>query len=353
MKDKAVAALSPSGARHFEGAWGSACCRSPTTMPAISGRRAFCRRSRRRRRAGSSLLGPAWIARRRRRGRDRTVRRPARRARGDRCGAVGRARLCGRGAAGRQPAEGRRAGLQLPPGYVAAVAGGARCSRSYAAGGDACRARVSRRRRHGTIDFYGVIGRGGRGRERIERMIVDEGDLARHSRVIARRRPTVDLLVVYLHNHHWPADWMQPPSWMRDVAQATACGRRRCIPEPRRARVQGIELHRAASRPPMGSATSSSTRSNTKVRRPRRCGGRALMTFRFERAAARGAGGRGGLARRSRDNTARPDQGTAMRPDYGRGPEASAYLERWIERGMLPAEAWRVADGTARLLLKE
>ena len=68
----------------------------------------------------------------------------------------------------------------------------------------------------GTVDFFGVPVEPAEGA--CERWIVDEADLAVHEAAVGRAAAECDLVVVYLHNHHWPADWMVPPGWMREVA---------------------------------------------------------------------------------------------------------------------------------------
>ena len=133
---------------------------------------------------------------------------------------------------------------------------------------------------------------------------------------------------------------------MREVAREFArCGRRR-VPQPRGAGAAG---HRALDGKPAayGLGNFIFHSQNTKVRSFEEVWRSALMTFRFERrrlAALEVAAVALGAPDRHDDPASERDA-----PRLWTGPAASAYLQRWIERGFVPGPRWHIADGVARL----
>lgn len=236
--------------------------------------------------------------------------------------------------------------LALPPGLFQAVAGALDASGQTQRVATRSAVGFQQAPPAGAFDLYGVIVEEGDGSRAYERMIVDAGDLARHSSVIAAAAAEVDLLVVYLHNHHWPADWMKPPSWMRDVARQLLAAGGDVFLSHGAPVLQGIELH-GGKPAAYGLGNFIFHSGNTKVRGFEEVWRSALMSFQFEgRRLAALEVAAVSLGDAAQHHEAGSDRSA---PRLWRGPAASAYLERWIERGMLPAEAWRVADGCARL----
>lgn len=48
---------------------------------------------------------------------------------------------------------------------------------------------------------------------------VDEGDIMRNLRAIAAAAEKGDLVIAYLHHHHWASDWYQVPEWVGGIAK--------------------------------------------------------------------------------------------------------------------------------------
>jgi poly-gamma-glutamate capsule biosynthesis protein CapA/YwtB (metallophosphatase superfamily) len=48
---------------------------------------------------------------------------------------------------------------------------------------------------------------------------VDETDISRNLAAIAAAAEQGDLVIAYLHHHHWASDWYQVPEWVGDVAK--------------------------------------------------------------------------------------------------------------------------------------
>jgi len=70
------------------------------------------------------------------------------------------------------------------------------------------------------IDVYGTIFMRATDWER--RVEVDEGDALGHLDVIRKAAKRGDLVIAYLHHHHWAPNWQDAPSWVQGFA-------RRCI----------------------------------------------------------------------------------------------------------------------------
>ncbi|HAA92428.1 MAG TPA: capsule biosynthesis protein CapA [Rhodospirillaceae bacterium] len=68
------------------------------------------------------------------------------------------------------------------------------------------------------VDFYGVRLAEGDGHHL--RGVIDEDDLARIEASIEKARAAADFVVVYLHHHHWEAEWEDVPDWHRRFAHA-------------------------------------------------------------------------------------------------------------------------------------
>ena len=77
--------------------------------------------------------------------------------------------------------------------------------------------------RHGgisedNVDFFGV--RFAEGDEHKLRGTMDADDLARIENSIHDAQKDADFVVVYLHHHHWEANWENVPAWHQDFAHA-------------------------------------------------------------------------------------------------------------------------------------
>lgn len=197
----------------------------------------------------------------------------------------------------------------------------------------------------GTVDFFGTIIEPGSVAN--EQMTVDEADLARHERVIAHAAANTDLLVVYLHNHHWPADMMRPPEWMRDVARRLLEAGGDLFLSHGAPVLQEIEL--VDGKPAAyGLGNFIFHSSNRKVRAAAEVWRSGLASFRFKgrRLAAIEV-----QAIALGDPAQHDDlDGDRDAPRLWRGPAASAYLESWAARAKPPVAPWRIDDGTARLV---
>ena len=68
------------------------------------------------------------------------------------------------------------------------------------------------------VDFYGV--RMAKGDEHKLRGVMDPDDLTRITGSIEDAKKESDFVVVYLHHHHWEAEWADVPDWHRDFAHA-------------------------------------------------------------------------------------------------------------------------------------
>lgn len=197
----------------------------------------------------------------------------------------------------------------------------------------------------GALDFFGTIVEPGAAAK--ELMVVDEADLARHERVIAQAAANTDLLVVYLHNHHWPADMMRPPEWMRGVARRLLEAGGDVFLSHGAPVLQEIEL--VSGKPAAyGLGNFIFHSSNRKVRAAPEVWRSGLVSFRFEgrRIAAIDV-----QAIALGDPAQHDDvEGNRDAPRLWRGPAASAYLESWLARAKAPAASWRIDEGTARLV---
>lgn len=191
----------------------------------------------------------------------------------------------------------------------------------------------------GALDFYGTIIEPGATAE--ELMLVDEHDLARHERVIAEAAAKTDLLVVYLHNHHWPADMMRPPRWMREVAQRLLAAGGDVFLSHGAPVLQEIEL--IGGKPAaygLGNFIFHSC--NRQVRAAEEVWRSALITFRFEQRRLAGLTVQPiALGDPALHHDAESDRSV---PRLWTGQAATAYLERWMARGSSRNDAWRI-DG--------
>ena len=68
------------------------------------------------------------------------------------------------------------------------------------------------------VDFFGV--RLDEGDEHKLVGTMDEEDLARIVNSIREAKKEADFVVVYLHHHHWEAEWEDVPTWHQDFAHA-------------------------------------------------------------------------------------------------------------------------------------
>lgn len=68
------------------------------------------------------------------------------------------------------------------------------------------------------VDFYGV--RLAEDERHRLRGVIDQDDLARIEGSIAQAREAADFVVVYLHHHHWEAEWEDVPDWHQSFAHA-------------------------------------------------------------------------------------------------------------------------------------
>lgn len=196
----------------------------------------------------------------------------------------------------------------------------------------------------GAIDFYGTIVEPGPVAE--ERMLVDEHDLARHARVIAEAAASTDLLVVYLHNHHWPADMMRPPQWMREVARRLLAAGGDVFLSHGAPVLQEIEL--IDGKPAAyGLGNFIFHSSNRQVRAAEEVWRSALITFGFEQRRLAGLTVQPiALGDPDRHHDGEGDRSV---PRLWTGPAARAYLERWTDRGSIPKDAWRIDGGLCSL----
>jgi len=69
------------------------------------------------------------------------------------------------------------------------------------------------------LNFYGMRFQVGDKRERAGRL--NQDDLKRNLAAIADAKEKAEVVIVYLHHHHWEADWEEIPDWT--VAFAHAC----------------------------------------------------------------------------------------------------------------------------------
>jgi len=68
------------------------------------------------------------------------------------------------------------------------------------------------------LNFYGMRFQVGDRHERAGRLNPD--DLQRNLAAIGEARKTADVVIVYLHHHHWEADWEAIPAWTKQFAHA-------------------------------------------------------------------------------------------------------------------------------------
>lgn len=196
----------------------------------------------------------------------------------------------------------------------------------------------------GMLDFFGL--RIEPGSTVADIMQPDEADLARHESVIADARRNTDLLVVYLHNHHWPADMMVPPAWMRDVARRLLAAGGDVFLSHGAPVLQEIEL--IGGKPAAyGLGNFIFHSSNRKVRAAEEVWRSALVTFGFrQRRLASLEVQAISLGDPELHHDADSDR-TA--PRLWTGSSATAYLERWVARGSIPRQSWDLNDGTCKL----
>jgi poly-gamma-glutamate capsule biosynthesis protein CapA/YwtB (metallophosphatase superfamily) len=199
----------------------------------------------------------------------------------------------------------------------------------------------------GAIDFFGVPIEPAAGP--CERWAIDEADLARHVAVVRKAAAECDLVVVYLHNHHWPADWMYPPAWMREAAARLLAAGGDVFISHGAPVLQGLEL--IGGKPAaygLGNFIFHSV--NRKIRSFPEVWRSALLTFRWEerRLTAIEA------TALSLGDPATHDDPESLRdvPQLWTGPEARRYLEAWVARGFVPAHTWKIDEQGARLDLR-
>lgn len=196
----------------------------------------------------------------------------------------------------------------------------------------------------GTLDFFGTLVEAGEAVSEV--MFPDAADLARHERAVAEAAAATDLLVVYLHNHHWPADMMRPPEWMRDVARRLLRAGGDVFLSHGAPVLQAIEL--IDGKPAAyGLGNFIFHSANQKVRAAAEVWRSALLECRFEHRRLTGLalhavslGDAGQHGDPASDRAA---------PQLWTGPAATDYLAAWMARGLMPAESWHLADGVCTL----
>ncbi len=68
------------------------------------------------------------------------------------------------------------------------------------------------------LNFYGMRFQVGSRHQRLGRLHPE--DLQRNLAAISVARQTADVVIVYLHHHHWEADWEAVPDWTKQFAHA-------------------------------------------------------------------------------------------------------------------------------------
>ncbi len=69
----------------------------------------------------------------------------------------------------------------------------------------------------GLLDFFGTYLEAGEPPREERRPVA--ADLTRNLEAIARARAEAELVIVYLHQHHWAPDWRQAPAWIKPLAR--------------------------------------------------------------------------------------------------------------------------------------
>lgn len=195
-----------------------------------------------------------------------------------------------------------------------------------------------------TLDFFGLAIEPAAAP--CERWRVDDTDLAKHEDAVRRAAADCDLVVVYLHNHHWPADWMRPPEWMREVAARLLRAGGDVFISHGAPVLQGLEL--IDGKPAAyGLGNFIFHSSNREVRGFPDVWRSALVTFHWsDRRLSRIEAVALSLGDPSRHGD--PDS-VRDAPQLWTGPEAQLYLEAWLRRGCDPAAPWRVDERGATL----
>jgi poly-gamma-glutamate synthesis protein (capsule biosynthesis protein) len=152
--------------------------------------------------------------------------------------------------------------------------------------------------------------------------------------------------VVYLHNHHWPADWMVPPGWMREVAARLLRAGGDVFLSHGAPVLQGLEL--IDGKPAAyGLGNFIFHSGNRQVRRFAEVWRSALLTFRWRDRALTGIDA---VALSLGDPQTHGDPNSSRDvPRLWTGPEAQSYLRAWLSRGFVDTDAWQVDDNGARL----
>jgi poly-gamma-glutamate synthesis protein (capsule biosynthesis protein) len=70
----------------------------------------------------------------------------------------------------------------------------------------------------GLFDFFGMMLE--EADQPIERLQPDPDDVAAQLESVRQAREQADVVIVYLHNHHWAPDWSMPPDWAVKLARS-------------------------------------------------------------------------------------------------------------------------------------
>lgn len=198
----------------------------------------------------------------------------------------------------------------------------------------------------GCIDVYGTAV----AKDKIVREVwtPDEADLARIEAEITRASADTDLVIAYLHNHHWPADWKHPPAWMRQVARRWLSAGADVFLSHGAPVLQGMELF-DGKLAAYGLGNFIFHSSNQKVRAYPDVWRSALLSLTFEnRRLARVEASPVSLG----DPALHGDPaGDRDAPRLWSGPDATAFLEDWLDRSAIPREHWTVTEECAVLTL--